>query len=248
LVDRPEAGSADLPSKRIRRARHEQPQITPLQLAYLIDAPLPPESEWSTADQWWWTTQRNADWHENLAWYEQSAAALWRDLGDQLLPAFVQRHPGRRPRCWWDYEAPRQPLGTWPGWWLDGKLSQPRERVGGTGDPDFEHLAVLPHYEYGMPATWLDDYWSDRLRRDRPGFTGRAYHPGDPPTFESQAAYLARHGLFLPGERRRLRKADFEPEAVLPAPLDDDEREDLIASSHSGPRDADCDREEPGTS
>ena len=32
----------------------------------------------------------------------------------------------------------------------------------------------------------------------------------------------------MPCERQRLRKADFEPEAVLPAPLDDDEREDLM--------------------
>jgi hypothetical protein len=45
-------------------------------------------------------------------------------------------------------------------------------------------------------------------------FEGVAIDPGDPPVFESQASYLERHGLFLPGERKRLKKEDFEPEVV----------------------------------
>jgi len=51
----------------------------------------------------------------------------------------------------------------------------------------------------------------DVLQRD---FTGVAIDPNDPPTFESQAAYLKRHGLLLAGEERRLRKVDWEAEAV----------------------------------
>jgi hypothetical protein len=47
-------------------------------------------------------------------------------------------------------------------------------------------------------------------------FAGVAIDPDDPPAYESQAAYLERHDLFLPGERRRLRKADCEPERVMP--------------------------------
>jgi hypothetical protein len=46
-------------------------------------------------------------------------------------------------------------------------------------------------------------------------FNGVASDPEDPPTFESQAAYLKRHGLFLDGEERRLKKADWEAEAIL---------------------------------
>jgi hypothetical protein len=46
-------------------------------------------------------------------------------------------------------------------------------------------------------------------------FKGVAIDPNDPPTFESQAAYLKRHGLFLAGEERRLKKSDFEPETVF---------------------------------
>jgi len=36
----------------------------------------------------------------------------------------------------------------------------------------------------------------------------------NPPVFESQAAFLRRLGLLLPGELRRLKASDFEPEAV----------------------------------
>jgi hypothetical protein len=32
---------------------------------------------------------------------------------------------------------------------------------------------------------------------------------------ESEATYLERHGLLLPGERRRLTAEDFEPELVV---------------------------------
>jgi hypothetical protein len=31
---------------------------------------------------------------------------------------------------------------------------------------------------------------------------------------DSEAAYLERHSLFLPGERKRMAKRDFEPESV----------------------------------
>jgi hypothetical protein len=153
-------------------------------------------------------------------------AALWRDLRDQLLPQFVQRHPGRRPRCWWDYDAPRQPVGTWPGWWLDGKLSEPRLRLGGTGTPKHEVLAYVPRYDYGIPVYWVEPaefaYYNglevaavNGQRTEREGkFKGVPIDPNDPPVYEAQATYLERHDLFLPGERRRLRKADFEPEAV----------------------------------
>lgn len=41
-------------------------------------------------------------------------------------------------------------------------------------------------------------------------FKGVAIDDRDPPRYESEAAYLDRHGLFLPGERKRLKKADWE--------------------------------------
>jgi hypothetical protein len=36
----------------------------------------------------------------------------------------------------------------------------------------------------------------------------------DPPMFESEASYLQRLGLLLPGERKRLRRADFSPVVI----------------------------------
>jgi hypothetical protein len=198
-------------TKRVRRARHGTPQITPLQLAYLMDDPLPPESEWTDDDRYWW--------------WLRDAAALWRDLRDQLLPAFVKRHPGRRPRLWWNCDAPRQ---SWPGKYYDGKFAEPRQRLGGIGTPKHEVLANVPAYDYGIPVHWVDDweaaYYNGRAldvhakrigtEYRKGGFKGVPIDPNDPPIFESQAAYLGRHGLLLPGERKRLTAEDFEPEAV----------------------------------
>jgi hypothetical protein len=64
----------------------------------------------------------------------------------------------------------------------------------------------------------------------KPRGASRVYRsiPTIPRATKSQAAYLERHGLFLPGERRRLRKAAFEPEAVLPEEGDDEERAELM--------------------
>ena len=83
-------------------------------------------------------------------------------------------------------------------------------------------------YSDGLPSIWISQrqvsYYSG-IAVDIHGtpigellpsndFHGVAIDPDDPPTFESQAAYLKRHGLFLSGEERRLRKADWEPEAI----------------------------------
>jgi hypothetical protein len=108
-------------------------------------------------------------------------------------------------------------------------LPEPRRRLGGVGTPKHEVLAYVPRHTRGIPNYWIDDwevaYYNGRLplaeglRREagtaKGDFKGEAIDPDDPPLYESQAAYLERHGLFLPGERRRLRKADFEPEPVL---------------------------------
>jgi hypothetical protein len=51
-------------------------------------------------------------------------------------------------------------------------------------------------------------------------FPHNAIDPNNPPRFESQAAYLERHGLLSPEERRRLPADAFEPELVT---TDDDD-------------------------
>ncbi|HEX9544401.1 MAG TPA: hypothetical protein VF955_04405, partial [Pyrinomonadaceae bacterium] len=69
----------------------------------------------------------------------------------------------------------------------------PRKRLGGIGTPAHECRSVKPDFKYGIPTVWVD------VDKD------------DPPTFESQASYLKRHGMLMAGEERR---ADFESETV----------------------------------
>jgi hypothetical protein len=120
--------------------------------------------------------------------------ALWNLHQDVILAEHVKTSPGTRPALWWKYTAPRLPIGTFPGCYYDGQLPEPRKRVGGTGTPAHEVRAVVPSFSYGIADVWVDIDDEDDL-----------------PTFESQAAYLKRHGLFLAGEEKR---SDFEEEFV----------------------------------
>jgi hypothetical protein len=156
----------------------------------------------------------------------------WDALRDEILEAWVQEYPGTRPSHWWRYDAPRMPIGTWPGCYWDGKLPEPRLRLGGVGTPAHEVLAFVPAFPFGVPDRWVDawmvDYYNGRAvdvhgspigtQYHEDHFSGVAIDPDDPPTLESQAAYLERHGMFLPGEPKRLTDDDFEPESVMPAP------------------------------
>lgn len=88
-----------------------------------------------------------------------------------------------------------------------------------------EHVA---HHPGCRPALWWR-HEAPELRRqvggrpNRPGVLRLPYgllapyppDPSDPPRFESQAAYLRRIGLLLPGEARRLKPADYEPETIM---------------------------------
>lgn len=133
--------------------------------------------------------------------------ALWREHGDRIVDEHVEQFPGTRPERWWEFDAPRSPRGTYPGCFYDGTLSEQRERMGGIGTPQHEVLCFVPRFSFGVPVGWIDQYWAERGK-------GAAIDPDDPPLYESQASYLERHGLFLPGERKRLTKADWEAESI----------------------------------
>jgi hypothetical protein len=139
-------------------------------------------------------------------------ATLWEAHSERILAEHVTNCPGTRPARFWQYEA-----------------VEPRQRLGGTGTPASDVLAYKPAFRYGLPAVWItqrDVKYYGGTAVDIHGapvgdlypsnFTGVAIDPNDPPTFESQAAYLKRHGLFLAGEERRLRKANWEAESVYP--------------------------------
>ena len=149
-------------------------------------------------------------------------------MRDEILAAWTADAPGTRPSFWWKFDAPRQPLGTFPGCFWDGKLPEPRRRLGGIGTPSHECLAYKPHYDYGLPAHWVKKWESDYYNSEG-DFEGVAIDPENPPKYESEAAYLERHALFLPGEKKRLQKADFEPELITPADEDETEVEDDAA-------------------
>lgn len=156
--------------------------------------------------------------------------AFWNLHSERIVAEHVARYPGSRPVRWWDYDAPRLPLGTYPGCYWDGELSEPRKRIGGVGTPGHDVLAYVPLFDYGLPVIWITPwqvrYYSGTAvdvhgnpigsRNPNKNFKGVAIDPDDPPIFESQATYLKRHRLFLAGEERRLKKSDFEPEAIQP--------------------------------
>jgi hypothetical protein len=158
----------------------------------------------------------------------------WEAARTELLAGWVQDHPGSRPWPWWRFDAPRWARADWParqrclGAWADDLFAEPRRRLGGIGDPAFEHLNILPAFRAGIPTSWVDA-WSARYyrgeARDIHGapiglefvghhFAGLAIDPNDPPRFESSAAYLLRHHLLRPDEERRLPAEAFEPEVV----------------------------------
>lgn len=120
----------------------------------------------------------------------------WNDLRDELLAGWIQEHPGSRPWAWWACDAPR-----WEkkfNAWFDGTLPEPRIQIGGTGVPVFvKYPAFVPILDYGLPGCCME-----------------GVDPADPPTFESEAAYLDRHGLLSAAERKALPPDAFEPEAI----------------------------------
>jgi hypothetical protein len=114
---------------------------------------------------------------------------VWAEHAEAVVAHHVKRRPGTRPLRWWEFDSP-----------------QPRRRLGGVGTPLHECTAYGLSLHYGIPADW---------RRQGDFFTsGTPIDPDDPPRYESEAKYLLRLGLLLPGERERLCPRDFWPELV----------------------------------
>ena len=154
---------------------------------------------------------------------------IWAEVKQDIMAAWIKKNPCSRPWGWWEYDAPRWKR-KFEGCFWDGKLPEPRQRLGGTGDPAFEFLAYVPSFNFGLPTTWItkDDVDSYNGRaKDIQGdiipsqykegdFQGRAIDPEDPPTFESEAAYLKRNDLLTAAELKHLEKHPqmMEPERI----------------------------------
>jgi len=120
-------------------------------------------------------------------WGSPSLAALWREHGAGITADWIRGHPGTRPWCWWLHDA-----------------SEPRRCLTGA-----EPLFTLQHAG-DFAWVWKRKWGAPAFVQCRPpGYVGL-------PTVESQAAYLARHGLLGTEERAALRPDAFEPEAVDP--------------------------------
>lgn len=76
------------------------------------------------------------------------------------------------------------------------------------GTPCAQVLAYLPEYHLGIPVRWVGDSALDR------GIKAERFDPEDPPTFESQAAFLKRHGLLARGEALQLPTHALDPETL----------------------------------
>jgi hypothetical protein len=119
-----------------------------------------------------------------------SPREIWDLHCHRILHEHIELKPGTRPRLWWRWEA-----------------REMRQRLGGIGSPLSECSAHAPEFEYGIPARW-------KTSDDRHLRTGIPISATDPPIFESEAAYLERLNLFLPGEKAGVRRIDWRPVQV----------------------------------
>ncbi len=109
----------------------------------------------------------------------------WKQFKDEVLTEWIRLKPGTRPLAWWQFAAPEAR----------------RLQLSGAGEIRLRAMDHDNNYRYhkGLPEA----YWF-----------GDTLDAGDPLLFESQATYLARHDLFLPGEEFRLNDDAFEPERI----------------------------------
>jgi hypothetical protein len=181
--------------------RVQVPKINRALAAFLADEPYRPDDDpdWDPFDR------------DDLR-----ARKAVQKYGRAALAEFIARKPGRRPQWWW-----RRLIG-------DPDLDAPeqmRRRLGGVGaawhSSETGERYANEQDAYGMPLVWVtreklawsgNGWWNTNL-------PGPVLDPEDPPMFESQAAFLDRHGLLSAAERAKLGPEDFEPKSIV---CDDD--------------------------
>jgi len=156
---------------------------------------------------------------------------IWESVKDEIMNTWIIEYSCTRPWAWWEYDAPR-----WErkfNAYFDGTKPEPRQRIGGTGTPNYEVLNYVPYFDKGIPENWVsefdEEYYNGRrkdihgnpigtarrdgTKRKEGDFEGKAIDPDDPPVFESETAYLDRHGLLTPAEKKYLA---LHPELLAP--------------------------------
>ena len=125
--------------------------------------------------------------------FPQACTEIWKEHGQAVTEAWAAKHPGSRPSWWWLFPSPRY-----------------RERIGGSGFPKSDFLADVATFLYGIPECWI----TIRDVRIWPDLAGKEINPADPPAFESEATFLKRNGLLLPGEDDRIKHRAWQPEKI----------------------------------
>lgn len=116
--------------------------------------------------------------------FREAAPKLWTEHRDTILARWIAERPGTRPSCWWRFDAPRDTAmqAERANWFYAGDLIQGRRQLGGSGVPAWEkYPSTVPAWEFGIPH--MDDI-----------------DDSDPPRFETERAYLERHGLLTEAE------------------------------------------------
>lgn len=208
-----------MPTKRKRIMRTWEAPVSDARVAYLESGTYP-EGE---ADLW------------DVLTFDRGNAIreAWAAVRDRVLADWIADDPGTRPWAWWLFDAPAWagPIpSAWQGAYFVPALREPRRRLGGRGTANHDALRYVPTFRFGLPASgWVTDfdvaYYRGRAvdvhgKPIATEFRGRAFpfealDPNDPPTFESEAAYLDRHGLMTPAERRRVPAVAFEPVRIV---------------------------------
>jgi hypothetical protein len=140
--------------------------------------------------------------------FELAAYRFWLEIEPAAMAQWIDRYPGQRPPAFWWWrsgdEPLRQRLGGCGDTWVTGRRPfSPNRPIGNSRRSDAMRLVTPELPNYG--ATWQGLPIASWTNTD----------PASPPIFESEASYLDRRGLLLPGERRRLAGADFEPVALV---------------------------------
>ncbi len=220
-----------MPVKR-RNAKVTRQDVSPVAWAMILDEPLPDPDSSKTK---WEHFALNVGDRDHMALVQVNGDptlyAIWLEVRGEVLDQWAKDKPGTRPNLWWRWDAPRLKAGQLAGRLIDeddARYPEPRLRVGGVGTPNYEVLNYVPAFYLGMPVSWVcardAEYYNGRSR-DIHGspigtdykegdFLGLPLNPDDPPTYESEAAYLLRHDLLLQGERGRLTSNDFKPNEI----------------------------------
>ncbi len=135
----------------------------------------------------------------------------WGELKDNIMFEWIAEKAGTRPFAWWEVDCPRWKDDPFKGCFWHGTFPIPRERILGNSDiqaPWNFGLNEKPRFAYGIPRSFC--YYNDKIKH---------YSPANDDIlknifYESEASYLKRHGLLMPGEEKFLTEENYKPESA----------------------------------